>query len=82
MTESTLIQIKGIRDGLMVSLGDAGWPVVQQALLERIEQQPAFFQGARLALDVGNQTLKSAELSSLRDKLSELIMLVLKLLVC
>jgi septum site-determining protein MinC len=71
MTESTLVQIKGMRDGLMVSLGDAGWPVVQRALLERIEQQPAFFQGARLALDVGNQALKSAELSSLRDKLSD-----------
>ena len=71
MTVSTLVQIKGMRDGLLVSLGDAGWPVVQRALLERIEQQPAFFQGARLALDVGNQSLKSAELSSLRDKLSE-----------
>ncbi len=71
MTDSTLIQIKGMRDGLLVSLGDAGWPVVQQALIERIEQQPAFFQGARLALDVGNQALKSSELSSLRDKLSE-----------
>jgi len=71
MTESSLVQIKGIRDGLLVSLGEAGWPVVQHALLERIEQQPAFFQGARLALDVGNQVLKSTELSNLRDKLSE-----------
>jgi septum site-determining protein MinC len=71
MIESTLVQIKGMRDGLLVSLGDAGWPVVQRALIERIEQQPAFFQGARLALDVGNQTLKSSELSNLRDKLSE-----------
>ena len=71
MTESTLVQIKGMRDGLLVSLGDAGWPVVQSALIERIEQQPAFFQGARLALDVGNQSLKSSELSNLRDKLSE-----------
>ena len=61
MNDSTLVQIKGMRDGLLVSLGDAGWPVVQRALLERIEEQPAFFQGARLALDVGNQTLKSAE---------------------
>lgn len=71
MSDSTLVQIKGMRDGLLVSLGDAGWPVVQRALLERIEQQPAFFQGARLALDVGSQALKSAELTSLRDKLSE-----------
>ena len=71
MANSNLVQIKGVRDGLLVSLGDAGWPVVERALMEHIEQQPAFFQGARLALDVGNQTLKSAELSSLRDKLSE-----------
>ena len=71
MNDSSLVQIKGIRDGLLVSLGDAGWPIVQAALLERIEQQPAFFQGARLALDVGNLSLKSVELSSLRDKLSE-----------
>jgi septum site-determining protein MinC len=71
MSESSLVQIKGIRDGLLVSLGDAGWNVIRQALLEQIEQQPAFFQGARIALDVGNQVLKSAELISLRDQLSE-----------
>ncbi len=71
MNESTLVQIKGVRDGLLVSLGDAGWPVVQRALIERIEEQPAFFQGARLALDVGSQALKSAELAILRDRLSE-----------
>ena len=71
MSDSSLVQIKGIRDGLLVSLGDAGWPVVQHALLERIEQQPAFFQGARLALDVGNQVLKTVDLAQLRDQLSE-----------
>jgi len=71
MTESSLVQIKGLREGLLVSLGDAGWPVLQRALMEYIEQQPAFFQGARLALDVGNQVLRVAELSTLRDQLSE-----------
>jgi septum site-determining protein MinC len=71
MSDSSLVQIKGIRDGLLVSLGDASWTVIHQALLERIEQQPAFFQGARLALDVGNQALKSADLTALRDQLSE-----------
>lgn len=71
MAESSLIQIKGIRDGLLVSLSDAGWPVVQRALLERIEAQPDFFKGARLALDVGAQVLKSPELTALRDQLSE-----------
>jgi len=71
MSDTSLVQIKGLRDGLLVSLGDASWTVIQQALIERIEQQPAFFQGARLALDVGNQALKSAELTALRDHLSE-----------
>lgn len=71
MAESSLIQIKGIRDGLLVSLGEAGWPVVQRALLERIEAQPDFFKGARLSLDVGAQALKSMELIALRDQLSE-----------
>jgi len=71
MSESSLVHIKGIRDGLLVSLGEASWPVIRQALIEQIEQQAAFFQGARLALDVGNQVLKSAELIALRDQLSE-----------
>jgi len=71
MAELSLVQIKGMREGLLVSLGDASWPVLQRALMERIEQQPSFFQGARLALDVGNQVLHVAELSSLRDHLSE-----------
>ena len=71
MSDTSLVQIKGIREGLLVSLGDAAWPVLRRALVERIEAQPAFFQGARLALDVGNQVLHVADLSSLRDHLSE-----------
>jgi septum site-determining protein MinC len=71
MSDSSLLQIKGIRDGLMVTLADAAWPILRQALLNRIEEQPGFFQGARLALDVGNQILRVSELSELRDKLSE-----------
>ncbi|MCS6995150.1 MAG: septum site-determining protein MinC [Anaerolineales bacterium] len=71
MAESSLIQIKGIRDGLLVTLGEAAWPVAQRALLERIEAQPEFFKGARLSLDVGAQALRTAELTALRDQLSE-----------
>ncbi len=66
-----LVQIKGIRDGLLVSLGDSGWPVVERALFEHVEKQEAFFQGARLVLDVGSHILHVAELSALRDRLSE-----------
>jgi septum site-determining protein MinC len=71
MSDSSLIQIKGLRDGLLVTVGEAAWSVAQEALFTRIEQQPAFFQGARVALDVGEQTFKVTELSQLRDMLSE-----------
>jgi septum site-determining protein MinC len=65
------IQIKGLRDSLLVSLSDASWEEQSSALLARIDGQPAFFQGARLALDVGSQTLKVNEMVELRDNLSE-----------
>lgn len=67
----SLVQIKGLRDSLLVILGEAPWPERESALLEYIGANPSFFQGARLALDVGNQSLKVAELARLRDELSE-----------
>jgi septum site-determining protein MinC len=71
MSDTSLIQIKGIRDGLLVSLGEASWPELRSALQERIEQQPVFFQGANLSLDVGSRVLEVSDLISLRDFLSE-----------
>lgn len=71
MSESTLVQIKGIREGLLITLSGAAWTVLQRALFERIEKQEAFFQGARLVLDVGDLALKSAELTTFRDQLSD-----------
>jgi len=68
---TSLIQIKGLRDGLLVSLSDAPWEELSRALLAQIDGQPAFFQGARLALDVGSQELKVNEMVELRDRLSE-----------
>jgi septum site-determining protein MinC len=65
------VEIKGIRDGLLVSLGEGNWPEIRQALFETIDQQADFLRGARLALDVGNQTLRAAELGHLRDSLSD-----------
>jgi septum site-determining protein MinC len=72
MTETnSLIQIKGLRDGLLVSLDDAPWEEQRSALLLQVDMQPAFFQGARLALDVSSQVLHVNELVELRDQLSE-----------
>jgi septum site-determining protein MinC len=68
---NSLIQIKGLRDGLLVSLDDAPWEEQRLALLAQVDGQPAFFQGARLALDVASQVLHVNELVDLRDQLSE-----------
>lgn len=66
------VQIKGVRDGLLVTLGEGEWGELQAALLAHIQERAGFFQGARLALDVGNNILHAAELGNLRDQLSEM----------
>jgi len=68
---ASLVDIKGIRDGLLVKLGEAPWPDLQTALVNAIDERQAFFKGAHLALDVGSQVLHVAELAALRELLSE-----------
>lgn len=65
------IQIKGIREGLMVSFGDADWSTLTSALIHQIEEQPTFYESARIVLDAGSHNLGVNELASLRDILSE-----------
>jgi septum site-determining protein MinC len=65
------MQIKGVRDGLLVTMGDGEWSDMREALLKHLEGQAEFLRGARLALDVGNHILRAAELGHLRDTLSE-----------
>ncbi len=67
----SLVQIKGLRDGLLISLDDAPWDEQHAALIAQVDSQPAFFQGARLALDVASQVLHVNELVELRDRLSD-----------
>ena len=70
MTEP--ITIKGIREGLLVTLGDSdAWPHTSQGLLTRIDGATDFFKGARLALALGGRALSAADLGRLRDQLSE-----------
>jgi septum site-determining protein MinC len=65
------MQIKGIREGILVTLGEGAWSDLQESILQQIADQSNFFHGARVALDVGNITLHAAELGTLRDQLSE-----------
>jgi septum site-determining protein MinC len=65
------VQIKGIREGLLVTVGEGVWEQAQQALLDQLDEQGDFLHGARLALDLGNYALKAAELGKLRSDISQ-----------
>ena len=71
VSQNDLIQIKGLRDGLLISLGAGEWDFLQRLLFQQIDERVAFFRGARLAIDVGDQILRVTEMSDLRDGLSE-----------
>lgn len=65
------VQIKGIREGLLVSLGDGQWPEIEGALIAEIDQQIDFLQGAKLILDVNQHEVNAAAMGKLRDLFSE-----------
>jgi septum site-determining protein MinC len=65
------ITIKGIREGLLITLGEGDWEEVNNSLLSRIDEQSNFLRGGKLTLEVGNHILKAADLGRLRDELSE-----------
>jgi septum site-determining protein MinC len=71
MQMNSKTQIKGLRDGLLITLGDGAWEEVESAFLEQLDQQGEFLRGARLALDVGNHVLKAADLGRLRNAILE-----------
>ena len=68
----TSLHIKGVHDALLIKVDDGAWTDVRPALVESIEAQEDFFQGARVALEVGERALGAAELGSLRDALARM----------
>ena len=69
--EPEKIEVKGIKNGLLIELKDGDWDDRESALFTHIDQNLAFFKGAKLVLDVGDRDLKSPQLSSLRGELSD-----------
>ena len=65
------IEIKGIKNGILIELKDGDWPELKEALLDHIDQNLAFFKSAKLVLDVGDLSLKSPDLSGLRNILAD-----------
>ncbi|HEY43738.1 MAG TPA: septum site-determining protein MinC [Anaerolineae bacterium] len=65
------LSIKGTQDGLLVSIPEGDWGDARPALLQMIDEQTDFFQGARLILQIEQRALRAADLGSLRDALAE-----------
>jgi septum site-determining protein MinC len=65
------VEFKGIREGLLVTLGDGAWPDLEQSLLAEIERQGDFLKGAKLIIDVQAHSLNAAGMSRLRDRVAD-----------
>jgi septum site-determining protein MinC len=66
MRES-LVAIKGVKDGLLISISPyEEWGAVTSDLAARVDQQSAFYAGARVTLEVGARPVRKDELLSLR----------------
>ena len=72
MSSDEAISIKGIREGLLLTIKpDVGdWQEMASKVASRIDEQRAFFKGARMALDVGSRPVRHHELDTLRVVLS------------
>ncbi|MCB9421902.1 MAG: septum site-determining protein MinC [Ardenticatenaceae bacterium] len=60
------INIKGIRDGLLVTLGSAGFQDMAAALLDELRQKQAFLQGSRVMIEAGQRPLTTTQLAELQ----------------
>lgn len=65
------MEIKGIKDGILVNLEGQDWLDAKDDLIKQIEEKEDFFLGARLILDVGNHILRAKEMGELRDILAD-----------
>jgi septum site-determining protein MinC len=65
------IEIKGIKNGLLIEVKEGEWEARQDEVLNHIDQNLAFFEGAKLVFDVGERALKSPQLAHLRGELSD-----------
>lgn len=68
--DRSAISIKGIRDGLLITVSDGSWESLEQTLLATIERQAEFFRGAQVALQVGDRVLERDDIRKLRDRLA------------
>ncbi len=66
------ITIKGIKEGLLVTVNDGDWAEAAPELLTKLREGGEFFRGARVVLQLGARSLGAADLGKLRDDFGDL----------
>lgn len=64
------MEIKGIKEGLLIILEERDWRKARHNLITQIEDQQDFFQGADVVLDLGKHVLETFEIPELKEELS------------
>jgi len=64
------MEIKGTKDGILVTIAEQNWQKAKNNLIELIQAKKDFFLGAHLILDVGNSILTGKELGEISDALT------------
>ena len=65
--QDDLITIKGVADGLLISLSPTEkWQTVADSLVARIDERADFYAGASVTVQLGNRPVPKYELSSLK----------------
>ncbi|MCB0005130.1 MAG: septum site-determining protein MinC [Anaerolineales bacterium] len=72
MTQVADLQIKGVRDGLLVSVKHLAPDELAIELPQALAERGDFLRGSRLALDVGNRRLNKAQMLATQRALAEL----------
>lgn len=72
MVDEATVQIKGIREGLLISAQAGSWENNKAEIINLVNEKKSFFSGARVCLDVGETVLRVKEITQVRDILSDL----------
>lgn len=67
MSDNQIVAIKGIKDGLLISLSPTEeWTQITADLAARIDESSSFFAGAKVTVELGERPVPKHELSSLK----------------
>lgn len=67
MNSSNNVMIKGVKDGLLITLSPTEeWQAITKELATKIDEKANFFAGARVTVDVGERPVPKYEMTSLK----------------